>query len=129
MSVPIANLFIYSPNFQRLTLKTVFGKVTFTIFCNSDTPNAPLLSIFTADIDTCMDACASYSQYEPTFFGNNRNSSCAGVSFIPLWTTKAGAIAGGAPGNCYLKPGPIARTNLTTPNIGTECHAALLTSK
>lgn len=78
------------------------------------------MSLFTADIDTCMDACAAYDQYV-----TDANSTCGAISFIPLWTSKTEALSGGAPGNCYLKP---AQTDdLNDPNIGTECHAAVLT--
>ncbi|KAF9870298.1 hypothetical protein CkaCkLH20_12145 [Colletotrichum karsti] len=102
-----------------------FNKVTFTMFCNTNAPNAPLMSLFTANFDNCMDACASFTSSEKGF---NGNATCEGVSFIPLWTTRSGAVAGKAPGNCYLKPGPQNRTSLETPNIGTECHAAILNS-
>ncbi|GKT45589.1 uncharacterized protein ColSpa_05770 [Colletotrichum spaethianum] len=103
----------------------VFGKKTFVQFCNSNAPNAPLMSLFTANFDNCMDACAAFSNYESGFDGN---ATCQAVSFIPLWTTRAGAVAGKAPGNCYLKPGPQTRDKLETPNIGTECHAAIMNS-
>lgn len=83
------------------------------------------MALFSSDFDTCMDHCASYNQYLPNLFGsNNTNTTCGGVSFIPLWTPKAEALKGGAPGNCYLKPTQTA--DLSTPNIGTECHAAVL---
>ncbi|OLN97643.1 hypothetical protein CCHL11_01277 [Colletotrichum chlorophyti] len=102
-----------------------FGKVTFTMFCNSNAPNPPLMSLFTANFNNCMDACAAFTSYEPGFDGN---ATCVGVSFIPLWTTRQAAVAGTAPGNCYLKPGPQTRAGLETPNIGTECHAAIISS-
>lgn len=98
----------------------MIGNYTFTIECNKDAPGDPLMVIFTSDMDTCMDACASYDRY------TDSNSTCAAVSFIPLWTDKPDALKGGAPGNCYLKP---ARSGeLDDPNIGTECHAAVLTA-
>ncbi|KAK1985770.1 hypothetical protein LZ30DRAFT_685861 [Colletotrichum cereale] len=100
-----------------------FGKKTFVQFCNSNAPNPPLMSLFTANFDNCMDACAAFSNYEPGF---NGNATCEGVSFIPLWTTRDAAVEGKAPGNCYLKPGPQTRGGLQTPNIGTECHAAIM---
>ncbi|TEA22697.1 hypothetical protein C8034_v001205 [Colletotrichum sidae] len=100
-----------------------FGKQTFTMFCNMNAPNPPLMSLFTANFNNCMDACAAFTNFEPGFGGN---ATCAGVSFIPLWTTRDAAVAGTAPGNCYLKPGPQNRTLLETPNIGTECHSAIL---
>jgi hypothetical protein len=96
------------------------------MFCNSDAANTPLMSLFVPDFNGCMDACASYSSSLPAKFGTSRNTTCAGVSFIPLWTNKDAALAGGAPGNCYLKPSPQSRSNLTVPNIGTECHAAIV---
>jgi hypothetical protein len=87
------------------------------------------MSLFTSDMDTCIDACASYSMYMPRFFGsNNRNTTCGGVSFIPLWTNRTIAEAGKAPGNCYLKPSAQTFAGLEVPNIGTECHAAILAS-
>lgn len=105
---------------------SLLGGLKFTMYCNKDAPGTPYMSLFVANMNTCMDACAAYSKYIPTFFGNNKNTTCAGVSFIPLWTNKANATAGGAPGNCYLKPAPQNATALEDPNIGTECHAAIL---
>ncbi|KAK2065051.1 hypothetical protein LY76DRAFT_586816 [Colletotrichum caudatum] len=101
----------------------VFGKRTFVQFCNANAPNPPLMSLYTANFDHCMDACAAFTSYEPGF---NGNATCQAVSFIPLWTTPEMAIAGKAPGNCYLKPGPQTQDKLETPNIGTECHAAIM---
>jgi hypothetical protein len=74
-----------------------------------------------------MDACAAYTKYVPGSFENTANATCAGVSFIPAWTSKATATKGTAPGNCYLKGGPQNETGLNTPNIGVPCHAAILT--
>ncbi|OHE95735.1 hypothetical protein CORC01_09019 [Colletotrichum orchidophilum] len=100
-----------------------FGKKTFTMYCNFNAPNPPLMSLFTANFNNCMDACAAFTNYEPGFEGN---ATCTGVSFIPLWTTRSGAVEGNAPGNCYLKPGKQTKAGLETPNIGTECHAAIM---
>ena len=84
-----------------------------------------------------MDACAAYTKYVPASFSGNSssgsdtvvaNTTCEAVSFIPAWTSKVTANQGGAPGNCYLKGGPQNETGLTTPNIGVDCHAAVLTS-
>ncbi|KUI68330.1 hypothetical protein VM1G_04169 [Cytospora mali] len=99
---------------------SLIGNYTFTVECNKDAPGDPLMTLFTSDINTCMDACASYDKY------TDSNKTCGAVSFIPLWTTKADALKGGAPGNCYLKPAESGA--LDDPNIGTECHAAVLTS-
>ncbi|KAK4145834.1 uncharacterized protein C8A04DRAFT_35405 [Dichotomopilus funicola] len=112
------------------------GAVKFTRYCNRDAPNPALLSLFTADFDTCMDACSAYNQYLPPTLNaigvpnnvaNADNATCEGVSFIPAWTSKVTAEAGKARGNCYLKPGPQNRTGLVVPNIGVDCHAAILT--
>lgn len=84
------------------------------------------MSLFTSDLDSCIDACSAYSMYTPGLFGNNKNTTCGGVSFIPLWTNKVNATEGKAPGNCYLKPTPQLFANLVVPAIGTECHAAIL---
>ncbi|ROW05005.1 hypothetical protein VSDG_00333 [Cytospora chrysosperma] len=100
---------------------SLIGNYTFTIQCNKDAPGNPLMVLFTSDIDTCMDACASYDKYS-----TSSNSTCGSVSFIPLWTDKSDALKGGAPGNCYLKPAQSG--DLDDPNIGTECHAAVLTA-
>ncbi|GAB1318856.1 Apple domain-containing protein [Madurella fahalii] len=105
----------------------LFGGLRFTRYCNRDAPNSPLLSMFTADFDTCMDACAAYTSYLPGSFGNVENSTCEAVSFIPAWTNKTTAEAGDAPGNCYLKGGPQTEDGLNIPNIGVDCHAAILT--
>jgi hypothetical protein len=77
-------------------------------------------------MDSCIDACSSYSMYTPRFFGSSHNTTCGGVSFVPLWTDKAIAQNGTAPGNCYLKPTPQNVAGLNLPTIGTECHAAIL---
>ena len=90
------------------------------MYCNKDAANTPMLSLFVADFNGCMDACAAWNSY------NASKTDCGGVSFIPLWSIVANAVSGGAPGDCYLKPGPQNKTGLATPNIGTECHAAIL---
>ena len=88
-----------------------------------------------ANFNDCIDACAHWRFYVPLDFENNKspsaavNQTCVGLSFIPLWTDRAKAVEGTAPGNCYLKPGPtIERKDLMDPNIGTAVHAALLVS-
>lgn len=74
-----------------------------------------------------MDACAGWNNYNSTVSGKSKaNSKCVAVSFIPAWSNAAVAKKGNAPGDCYLKPGPESEGKLTTPNIGTEVHAALL---
>lgn len=84
-----------------------------------------------------MDACAAYTHYMPGTLGaalalgnssssTNANTTCAAVSYIPAWGVKSVATSGGAPGNCYLKPGPQDVGKLTTPNIGVDCHAAVM---
>ncbi|EAQ88153.1 hypothetical protein CHGG_04772 [Chaetomium globosum CBS 148.51] len=100
----------------------------------SDAPNPPLLSLFTANFGTCMDACAAYTKYVPaTYSSDGGNTSadvdaiCQAVSFIPAWTNKLTAERGGAPGNCYLKGGPQNETGLNVPEIGVDCHAAIFT--
>ncbi|CAK7202460.1 hypothetical protein SEUCBS139899_005183 [Sporothrix eucalyptigena] len=105
----------------------LLGQQTFTIHCNRDTQGAPLMSLFTADFDACMDTCSGYSKgLHKTFNVTNTNTTCGGVSFVPLWTNKVNATAGKAPGNCYIKPSPLTTSNLTTVTISTEVHAAIL---
>lgn len=109
-----------------------WGKPTYEIWCNSDAPNPPLLTLFVPDFDGCMDACASWSDSAAKQFpgsATNNNRTCAGVSFIPAWTDRDLAVRGTAPGNCYLKPGPQNTSALTVPNIGQECHAAIVSKK
>ncbi|KAI1854047.1 hypothetical protein JX266_001188 [Neoarthrinium moseri] len=107
---------------------TFFNQATYTIYCNKDTPNAPLQSLFVANLDDCMDACSSYSYYIPTDFpsANATNQTCSAVSFIPAWTNKTFATEGTAPGNCYLKGGTQNKTALYAPNNGQETHAAIV---
>lgn len=91
------------------------------------------MSLFVADINTCMDACASWSKYlggagsdtNSTIAG--ANSTCGAVSFIPSWTNKTTALnaGNGAPGNCYLKP---TSTDPPTTPSGQEVHAGILQS-
>ncbi|KAI1470334.1 uncharacterized protein F4812DRAFT_417107 [Daldinia caldariorum] len=110
-----------------------FNNPTFKIYCNSDAPNDPLISLFVGNFDDCIDACASYSFYVPSDFVSNstlRNATCSAVSFIPAWTNRTFALDGDAPGNCYLKPGPQNQTALNNPNIGgSAVHAAILDTK
>lgn len=107
-----------------------FGRLTYTIFCDSDAPNPPLQSLFAGNFDDCIDACASYSVYTAGNFPNtksNGNFTCSGVSFIPDWTNRTTALEVNAPGNCYLKPGPQNSTALTHPSSsGPRVHAAIL---
>ncbi|KAI1161095.1 hypothetical protein F5B18DRAFT_629899 [Nemania serpens] len=106
-----------------------FGKLTYTIFCNSDAPNPPLQSLFAGNFDDCIDACASYSVYTAGNFPNTKsgNFTCSGVSFIPDWANRTTAVEVNAPGNCYLKPGPQNSTALTHPSSGgPKVHAAIL---
>ncbi|KXH68214.1 hypothetical protein CSAL01_13129 [Colletotrichum salicis] len=109
--------------FLVFLLSVIIAVLAAAVIGNKNAPNSPLMSLFTANFDNCMDACAAFTNYEPGFEGN---ATCAGVSFIPLWTTREGAVAGSAPGNCYLKPGNQTKSSLETPNIGTECHAAIM---
>ncbi|KAK0718265.1 hypothetical protein B0T26DRAFT_609200, partial [Lasiosphaeria miniovina] len=111
---------------SKYTSFSLFGGLTFQRFCNMDTPYQPLLSLFTADFQACMDSCASYTKYSPTFFGNNVNTTCAAVSFVPAWSSKLNASSAGSPGNCYLKPGPQNESALVVPSIDVACHAAVL---
>lgn len=91
-----------------------------------DAKGDPLLALFVSSFQTCMDACAAYTKYVPPSFGvRGDNVTCGAVSFIPAWTSKVTANAGGAPGNCYLKPGLQDESTLTEANIGTPCHAAV----
>ncbi len=97
--------------------------------CNKDTLNNPVLSLFVADFNSCMDSCSSYNKYIPVDFSglsNSTNATCGAVSFIPLWTQKSRAASGSAPGNCYLKPAP---SGLKDAYIGTECHSAMLVKR
>ncbi|KAK9422495.1 hypothetical protein SUNI508_00358 [Seiridium unicorne] len=107
-----------------------FNDATYTIYCNQDTPNTPLQSLFVGNFDDCMDACSSYSDYMPSNFPNSTatNSTCAGVSFIPAWTNRTTAVDGTAPGNCYLKPGVLNSTSLYSPTSGEETHAGIVRS-
>ncbi|KAH8889653.1 hypothetical protein GQ53DRAFT_603751, partial [Thozetella sp. PMI_491] len=102
------------------------GAETFVMYCNRDTPHNPLMGLFVADFNGCMDACASWSRYVPdTMNSSSVNSTCQAVSYIPLWNDREAALKGTAPGNCYLKAGPQNETGLLVKNIGTEVHAAI----
>ncbi|KAJ2906344.1 hypothetical protein MKZ38_002060 [Zalerion maritima] len=100
---------IYTPPF--------YNKPSYKMYCNSDTPLGPLMALFTANFNTCMDACASYTDY--------LNVTCAAVSFVPEWNNITTAVDGSAPGSCYLKPGPQNTTALTD-SSWIEVHAAIL---
>ncbi|EHK17597.1 uncharacterized protein TRIVIDRAFT_18729, partial [Trichoderma virens Gv29-8] len=98
-----------------------FGKPHFTMYCNKDTNNPALYSLFATDFSGCMDACAGWNSYNTT-----TKQTCVAVSFIPSWSILKNAVNGGAPGDCYLKAGQQSTAILKTANIGTECHAAVL---
>ncbi len=108
----------------------MLGSQRYVIYCNHDTPNDPLIGLFVADFSSCMDACASWTKYEPAVLDSTTvvNATCEAVSFIPLWTDRSKALTGGAPGNCYLKAGPQNETGLLVKDIGTEVHAGLWAS-
>ncbi|KAH7131021.1 hypothetical protein EDB81DRAFT_950432 [Dactylonectria macrodidyma] len=93
---------------------------SYTMYCNRDAPNSLLFSLFAGTFDGCMEACTAWNSFSAT-----NSTICAAVSFIPLWTDLTAAREGNAPGDCYLKPDPQGEDGLTTPNIGTECHAAI----
>ncbi|KAK4450645.1 hypothetical protein QBC34DRAFT_447998 [Podospora aff. communis PSN243] len=107
------------------TAFSLLGGLKYTRYCNKDAKFNPLMKLFTSSFSTCMDACASYTKYVSITFGRSDNTTCAAVSFVPAWTDKSIASAGGAPGNCYLKPGPQNLTTLETPNIGVAVHAGV----
>jgi len=109
-----------------------FGNAKFTIWCNANAPNPPLMGLFVGNFDDCIDACASWTLSVPKLTPNNSTTNststrCAAVSFIPYWTNRTIA-KGTAPGNCYLKPdSPVSLDNLEVPNIGGQAvHAAVL---
>ncbi|KAK0751079.1 hypothetical protein B0T18DRAFT_387255 [Schizothecium vesticola] len=102
----------------------VLGALRYTLYCNRDSKPAPLLSLFTPDFETCMDACAAYTRYIPESFGTGANTTCGAVTFIPAWTDKSVAFDGRAPGNCYLKP-TVNAASLMVSTIGVDCHSAV----
>lgn len=100
----------------------VYDKTSYTMYCHRDTPNTPLFSLFAGDFNGCMEACTAWNSYPET-----NGTACEAVSFIPYWSVIANAKEGGAPGDCYLKPGPQSKGDLSEPDIGaeTEYHCAL----
>ncbi|KAI1330985.1 hypothetical protein F5Y16DRAFT_321655 [Xylariaceae sp. FL0255] len=105
------------------------NKPTYTIFCNNNAPNPPLLSLFVGTLYDCIDACALYTAYIPgnyPNYTNPANGTCSGVSFVPAWTNRTAAQVDNAPGNCYLKPGPQNTTALTAGEGPDAVIAAIL---
>lgn len=96
-----------------------FDKEAFTMYCNKDASGL-MFSLFASDFNNCMSACTAWNHY------NSTKGDCGGVSYIPLWSDMAIALEGQAPGDCYLKPKPQTKDDLKEPNVGTECHAAIL---
>ncbi|KAI6376159.1 hypothetical protein MCOR25_002797 [Pyricularia grisea] len=114
-------------NGKEYTAFELLGSTNFTMRCGKDV-NAPvLMSLLVSDFNTCMDSCSSWSMYAPRMFGKSENTTCTGVSFIPLWTAKSDALKGGAPGNCYLKKNA-STSSFQTGNIGTPVHGAVVAS-
>ncbi|EHA54920.1 hypothetical protein MGG_01729 [Pyricularia oryzae 70-15] len=113
-------------NGKDYTAFELLGSTIFTMRCGKDV-NAPvLMSLFVPDFNSCMDSCSSWTTYAPRMFGSNDNTTCTGVSFIPLWTNKTIALKGGAPGNCYLKKNA-STGSFQTGNAGTPVHGAVVT--
>lgn len=107
------------------------GQLRYRIYCSSDyardtTKTKDLAAIFTPDFEGCMDACASWTKYVvPKADSKNSTWNCEAVSFIPAWTNRSTAEAGGASGNCYLKPGPVSIDKLGNNTLKINVHAAL----
>ncbi|KAK3956225.1 hypothetical protein QBC32DRAFT_157043 [Pseudoneurospora amorphoporcata] len=107
------------------------GQLRYRIYCSSDyardtTKKNDSIAIFTADFEGCMDACAAWTKYVvPKADSKDANWNCEAVSFIPAWTNRATAEAGGSSGNCYLKPGPVSIDKLRNNTINVDVHAAL----
>lgn len=113
-------------NGEVYTAFKLLGSARFTMRCNKDV-NAPnLMSLFASDFNACMDSCSAWTMYAPKMFGNGDNSTCTGVSFIPLWTTQSAALKGSAPGNCYLKKTKLDSSAFKDANAGTPVLGAIL---
>ncbi|KAK4199187.1 hypothetical protein QBC40DRAFT_340721 [Triangularia verruculosa] len=88
----------------------LYGKVTFRRYCNQKTISDPIYAMHTPDFETCLEACASWSQAVPYVFSdvsdkNRANVTCSAVNFVPKWTDKKESAKRQARGNCYLKSG------------------------
>ncbi|KAK0726294.1 hypothetical protein B0T21DRAFT_385596 [Apiosordaria backusii] len=88
----------------------LYGKVTFRRYCNQKTISDPIYAMHTPDFETCLEACASWSQALPYVFAdvsdkNRVNVTCSAVNFVPKWTDKNESARKQARGNCYLKSG------------------------
>lgn len=107
------------------------GELRYRIYCSRDyardtSKKNDSIAIFTADFEGCMDACAAWTKYVvPKHDSKDPNWNCEAVSFIPAWTNRSAAAAGGASGNCYLKPGPVSIDKLRNNTINVDVHAAL----
>ncbi|TLS29712.1 hypothetical protein PpBr36_01247, partial [Pyricularia pennisetigena] len=112
-------------NGKVYTAFELVGSANFTMRCDKDVDAPVLMSLFASDFNNCMDSCSSWTMYAPRMFGKNENTTCTGVSFIPLWTTKPNALKGGAPGNCYLKKNATT-SSFQTANAGTPVHGAVV---
>jgi len=113
--------------FVSLTLlgATVYGSLKFITYCNMDTPNESVMTLFTSTFEQCIDACASYTTSIPKKFSPNENSRCYAVSFVPAWASRSDAIKDQAPGNCYLKPGPQNESALIASSGNVDRHSAI----
>ncbi|KAI1122778.1 hypothetical protein F5Y10DRAFT_67333 [Nemania abortiva] len=104
-----------------------FGSPSFKILCNTEINMNPVQSLFVSNFDDCIDACASYSFYTAGNFPDaapSNNLTCNAVSFVTQWTNRSVALQNNAPGNCYLKPGPLSNSSLS----GGMVNIALLQS-
>ncbi|KAK4177136.1 hypothetical protein QBC36DRAFT_139233 [Triangularia setosa] len=110
----------------------LYGKVTFRRYCNQKTVSEPIYAMHTPDFETCLEACASWSQALPYVFSdvsdrNRVNITCSAVNFVPKWTDKNESARKQARGNCYLKSGEqTEEKSLRASASDTVSHAAIV---
>ncbi|VBB84757.1 Putative protein of unknown function [Podospora comata] len=112
---------------------SLYGNVVFRRYCNQKTTSVPIYAMHTPDFETCLEACASWSQALPYAFSdvsdmNRVNVTCSAVNFVPKWTDKKESARKQSRGNCYFKSGEQTEEKSLRSSIGdtTVSHAAIV---
>ncbi|KAK0667812.1 hypothetical protein QBC41DRAFT_132625 [Cercophora samala] len=111
----------------------LYGKVMFRRYCNQKTTSEPIYAMHTPDFETCLEACASWSQALPYVFSdvsdkNRVNVTCSAVNFVPKWTDKKESARKQSRGNCYFKSGEQTEEKSLKSSVGDSMvsHSAIV---
>ncbi|VUC31405.1 unnamed protein product [Clonostachys rosea] len=95
----------------------------YTMYCNKDSPEGPIFSLFSGSFNSCMEACTTWNKYLDE--KNYTSKACTTATYIPYWTNILMALGNSAPGDCYLKAGTANLKNFTSTGPDMEVHVAI----